>query len=121
MGQRAHRTVRVWRHAYRGGHLFNSWEGVAVTDKQKSQVAQIVKKYRKRKTLRAFTDELNATLKPAGFYFSYQAISFWENGKHLPSELKILRLRDVATGWERDFANEILVVLRHELYSENGS
>lgn len=88
-------------------------------------VSKIVVEYRislgakgKPTPVRDFAAILSKALFPVSA--SFQAVSQWENGDHLPSLTLLLRLADCANDWRREFALDLLAALRPDLYKPVG-
>lgn len=78
-------------------------------------ISLIVARYRGEKTLRAFAAELSTKmLEPV----SHQSIKNWEEGT-IPSYYLILAIALHNDDWRRDFALEILAVLKAEQYERD--
>jgi len=78
-------------------------------------ISLIVARYRGEKTLRAFAAELSTKmLEP----ISHQSIKNWEGGT-IPSYYLILAIALHNDDWRRDFALEILAVLKAEQYERD--
>ena len=78
-------------------------------------ISLIVARYRGEKTLRAFAAELSTKmLEPV----SHQSIKNWEGGT-IPSYYLILAIALHNDDWRRDFALEILAVLKAEQYERD--
>jgi len=77
-------------------------------------IPEIFKKYRNGQSLRKFAASLSEKLPEP---ISYMAIKFWEDGTHKPRYYNIIPLTTHYSDWRRDFALEILAVLRPDLYA----
>ncbi len=76
-------------------------------------ISMIVKRYRGEKSLRGFASDLSSRMdKP----ITYQTIKNWENGNRIPDYYFILAIALQNDDWRRQFALEILAILKQELY-----
>ncbi len=62
-------------------------------------------------SLRDAVAEINQFL-PAGTQYSHQALQTWLTGSRKPDRFRMLWLSQYGEGWVRDFATEILAVLK---------
>ncbi len=77
-------------------------------------ISMIVKRYRGEKSLRDFAGDLSSRMdKP----ITYQTIKNWEDGTRQPDYYFILAVSLQNDDWRRQFALEILAVIKPELYS----
>lgn len=79
---------------------------------------KVVRLYRmdRELTLRKMADELSLGLSSSNGGVSFQTISNWENGKHLPSKGILLSLVMRTGDWRRDFALDCLATMMPDLY-----
>jgi DNA-binding XRE family transcriptional regulator len=79
---------------------------------------KVVKLYRLERelTLRKMADELSFGLPEQNGGVSFQTISNWENGKHLPSKGILLALVMRTNDWRCDFAHDCLATMMPEFY-----
>lgn len=76
-------------------------------------ISLIVTRYRGEKTLRDFAADISSKMdKP----ITYQTIKNWEDGTYLPSYYFILAVALKNADWRRQFALEILAVLKPDNY-----
>ncbi len=75
-------------------------------------VPEIVRKYRSGKSLRKFAADLSEGIPEP---ISYMTIKFWEDGVYTPRYYNIIPLT-IYEDWRRDFALEVLGVIRPDLY-----
>lgn len=83
------------------------------TEIKKQSISLIVARYRGEKTLREFADDLSSKLIEK---ISYQSIKNWEDGETVPLYYPILAVALKYDDWRRQFALEILAVLKPKLY-----
>ena len=76
-------------------------------------IPEIVSKYRGEKSLREFAAELSNGMP---IPITHQTIKNWEDGLWKPSYYFILRISEQNIDWRRDFAFDILEVLKPEPY-----
>src|SRR4030042_5435282 len=83
-------------------------------DLVKQSISLIVTRYRDGKTLREFAADLSSKMVEP---ISYQTIKNWEDGAYKPAFYLIMAIALQNDDWRRQFALEILAVLKPELYS----
>jgi hypothetical protein len=83
-------------------------------DAMKQSISLIVARYRGEKTLREFADDLSGKLIEK---ISYQSIKNWEDGETIPLYYPMLAIALQNDDWRRDFALEILAVLKPDYYA----
>src|SRR4030042_2872160 len=83
-------------------------------DYVKQSISLIVARYRGEKSLREFAGDLSSKMVEP---ISYQTIKNWEDGTYKPAYYLILAIALHNDDWRRQFALDILAVLKPELYS----
>ncbi|KAA3648319.1 MAG: hypothetical protein DWQ07_04820 [Chloroflexi bacterium] len=94
----------------------------------KQAIADIIWAYRKKiganngpLPLRELAVALNEQLNSIGGHISHQSLSNWENQVHVPSSLTIMQLiqlaNQVGLGWQVDFAQDLLAILKPRQFS----
>ena len=79
----------------------------------KQSISLIVIRHRGQKSLREFAADLSCKMPES---ISYQTIKNWEDGATKPGYYEILAIALQNDDWRRQFALEILAVLKPELY-----
>jgi len=87
-------------------------------DMVKQSISLIVTRYRNQKSLREFAADLSSKMPES---ISYQTIKNWEDGATKPGYYEILAIALQNEDWRRQFALEILAVLKPELYQPDQS
>ena len=82
-------------------------------DITKQSISLIVARHRGEKSLREFAADLSSNMPKS---ISYQTIKNWEDGATKPGYYEILAIALQNDDWRRQFALEILAVLKPELY-----
>ena len=83
------------------------------TDLVKQSISIIVTRHRGEKSLRDFANDLSARMVEP---ISYQTIKNWEDGTFIPAYNTVLAIALQSDDWRRQFALEILAVLKPEFY-----
>jgi len=83
------------------------------TDLVRQSISLIVTRYRGEKSLRDFASDLSSKMPES---ISYQTIKNWEDGATKPRYYEISAIALQNEDWRRQFALEILAVLRPDLY-----
>ena len=81
-------------------------------------IPEIVSKYRGEKSLRDFAADLSSKLNDP---ITHQTIKNWEDGIYKPSYYFILAIALHNDDWRRQFALDILAVLKPEYYAPDQS
>ncbi len=79
----------------------------------KKSISLIVTRHRGEKSLRDFAGDLSSKMIEP---ISYQTIKNWEDGTFIPAYNTVLVIALQNDDWRRQFALEILAVLKPELY-----
>ena len=83
-------------------------------DMTKQSISLIVARHRGEKSLREFASDLSSKMPES---ISYQTIKNWEDGVYKPGYYEILAIALHNDDWRRQFALEILAVLKPELHN----
>jgi len=81
-------------------------------------ISLIVARHRGKKSLREFAADLSSKMDEP---ISYQTIKNWEDGARRPAYNIVLAIALQNEDWRRQFALEILAVLKPELYQPDQS
>jgi hypothetical protein len=85
-------------------------------DITKQSISLIVTRYRGEKSLREFAADLSSKMEEP---ITYQTIKNWEDGINKPAYYFILAVALKYDDWRRQFALDILAVLKPEYYQQD--
>jgi hypothetical protein len=80
----------------------------------KQSISLITARYRGEKSLREFADDISSKLPEP---ISYQSIKNWEDGAFIPEYHLILAIALHNDDWRRQFALDLLAVLKPQYYT----